>query len=301
MENMELKFDVVLLGATGFIADYILKEISDCFSVCAISRTRPVNGRFDQWFSFDDLKKGKYIISAVNCIYNVADKGRYKYEIEEDQYLRQMKLNAPNFTELFKDLSVINVKYLITMGSSEEYGITNQVLDEKKIVCPVTSYGVSKVSLLIQAQAWAALSVGIYTHLRPFVVFGKNQNDDMFIPSMIRTLKNGQDFAMTGGEQFRYFTYAGTIGNVIKYLLTHPPIESEILNIIDCFYFTIKNVARMIECKINRGRVLLGKLPYRDYEVWDQKVPSNRLNFLAKPKDSFEKLLGEVINYELQG
>ena len=43
--------------------------------------------------------------------------------------------------------------------------------------------------------------------VRPSVIYGKGQDNEMFIPSLIQSLKNNKTFYMSSGEQYRDFLY----------------------------------------------------------------------------------------------
>lgn len=295
---MGLKYDIIFIGAGGFIAEHTLKELKNNFRVCATGRRVPDHSNVESFYTFRELKE-KGVVANI-CIYNIGDSSRHNILLEPDKFQEQIKVNAPNFNTLFDDLSIKGVKHLITLGSSEEYGLSQNLLCEDSIVCPVTSYGISKTALLYSAREWAIGNKAINTHLRPFTVFGKNQKPKMFIPQLINELKNDRVFDMTGGEQFRHFTHVSTVVRSIHHICSTAQRESKIINIYDPFYFQLKQVANAIQEIIGLGKVNFGAIKYREAEIWEQKVPPSYFSFLSNKQTSFKEILEEVISYELQ-
>ena len=118
---------------------------------------------------------------------------------------------------LYKALTkVTTVKSIITLGTTDEYGIHNLSFNESLIEYPISPYGFSKFCGTKLAQFFNRCFDLPIVILRPTIAYGPFQANDMFIPSLINSLILNRDFEMTEGNQLRDFIY---ISDFIRGLL----------------------------------------------------------------------------------
>ena len=111
---------------------------------------------------------------------------------------------------------------------------------------------------------------------RPAMLYGPGQAGDFFVPTLINALSKNEEFEMTAGEQKRDFVYIDDFINAIK--LTIEKEATGIFNIGSGNGQQIKEVAKTVELKLGvKDKLQLGALPYRDHEIWDYSLSSDKL------------------------
>jgi len=124
----------------------------------------------------------------------------------------------------------------------------------------------------------------------------------MFIPSLIRTLRRGERFQMTPGEQVRDFIYVeDLVGAYLKAGAAKTGF-GEIFNVGSGESSTIKDLALKIGALMNRSSLLdIGMISYRPAEIMDYRVDASKaLKVLGwKPEISLD--LGLRLTIEAEG
>ena len=123
--------------------------------------------------------------------------------------LETMRINLEGSVNVFKTAKEVGVKRIIYVSSSEVYGEPRELpIKEESVKGPVSTYGVSKLSAEIYANAYVkefGLDIRI---VRFFNVYGKNQIPIFVVPIFInKALKNEEIKVFGNGEQTRCFTY----------------------------------------------------------------------------------------------
>lgn len=114
------------------------------------------------------------------------------------------------------------------------------------------------------------------TIFRPVILYGPGQVGNFFVPTLINALSMSEEFEMTAGEQKRDFVYITDFIDAIK--LTIEKEVTGIFNIGSGDGMLIKEVAKIVEQKLGvKDKLQLGALPYRDNEIWDYSLSSEKL------------------------
>ena len=138
------------------------------------------------------------------------------------------------------------------------------------------------------------------TVLRPTLAYGPGQDDDMFLPSLIRSLHKNQPFIMTPGEQTRDFLYIDDLINAILHVPRYPLSRGNIINIGSGIPTKILDVAYLVERLMNtKDLIRFGRIPYRNNEIMDYYVDLTKAEKILhwKPKISLNEGLKRSIHY----
>jgi UDP-glucose 4-epimerase len=113
--------------------------------------------------------------------------------------------------------------------------------------------------------------------LRPFIVYGPGQRDGMMLPALLKTLAQGQEFALTPGEQTRDFVYVDDVVDALIAAAVRNGAAGEVFNVCSGEERRIRDVAELAVriAGASPSRLKIGALPYRENEVW-RLVGSNR-------------------------
>jgi len=209
------KKKLIITGASGFIASEFLKIYKNPnFEIFLISRKQPKNIKGLEFKKIDlrNYYQTKKYLETINpnLILHLADsKNRIvnlknnlkKYKITDDDNI----IIADNLIKICRKLN--NLEKFIHIGSCDEYGDSIKILRESSREKPIKYYGKYKLKItqkFIGAFVKFKFPVVI---VRPSVIYGKGQDNEMFIPSLIQSLKNNKTFYMSSGEQYRDFLY----------------------------------------------------------------------------------------------
>jgi nucleoside-diphosphate-sugar epimerase len=105
-------------------------------------------------------------------------------------------------TNLFGALSLLEAvspgTRFVMLGSSLEYGPGDRALSEDASLRPNTVHGVTKAATTALCAHFAqARGLAVVT-LRLFTVYGPWESPERFIPTLVRCVRTGQPFALTG-------------------------------------------------------------------------------------------------------
>ena len=126
-------------------------------------------------------------------------------------------LHAP--FKFFNNAYYSGVKKFIVIGTGVEYGDSCKKytkIPTSSPLQPITTYAVSKAASSLVFQQWASDKKVLFKYIRLFHIFGNNENNKRFWPTLKKSALNGDDFYMTKGEQVRDFT---NVEDVVKHII----------------------------------------------------------------------------------
>jgi nucleoside-diphosphate-sugar epimerase len=178
-----MKNKYIILGSNGFVGRRLVDRLLNLDQeVRLIPR--------DMYCSYYDLKE---YIEAVNPDYiiNCAAYGNMAHQKEVDAIYEVNVMNPLRLLEATKD---VKYKSLILIGSSSEYGSKSERMSELDMCETNTFYGASKVAQTYLARAFKKQHKKPITVIRPFSIYGPGEADFRFIPTIIRSIKTGEQF-----------------------------------------------------------------------------------------------------------
>jgi len=179
------------------------------------------------------------------------------------------------------------------------YGDQPGPFHEDLSLAPPDDYSLSK--LLAEQTLTTYARNGFIRSLivRPAVIYGSGQKSEMFIPSLVKSLREGKRFPMTAGEQKRDMLYVGDLARAIL-LLTSKEIEG-VFNIGTGKGMPMKEVGEIAGRLFGAPELVgLGEIPYRSQEVWDYALDPARLKAVTgwEPQVSLEEGISKTIEWE---
>lgn len=278
MESLRSKV-ILVTGANGFIGSHLtrklLKEGAEVHVLLKKDfnqfRIKDILKNLTLWYG--DLRDFQSICS---CIKN-----------SRPQIISHLAalLNVSRASDLIESMIDVNIKgtlnllrgvikenitldFFINTGSSEEYGNGSVPFSEDQREIAVSPYSASKVATTYFCQMiYRSMGLPIVT-LRPFLVYGPNQDTDMFIPSLIQHCLEGKDFPMTEGDQTREFNYIDDIVEAYLLAASCPQAAGEVINIGNGAEYRIKDIAeKIVHMMGDPIKLLVGALPKRSGET----------------------------------
>lgn len=116
-----------------------------------------------------------------------------------------------NFIGTFNILEAVRkvgfIKTVVMMGSSDEYGTNTVPFNEEQEEKPQSSYAISKSCATNLCRFYSDMVSTNIIVLRPSLVYGPFQDNNMLIPSMMHSYFKNKEFETSSGAQVRDFIY----------------------------------------------------------------------------------------------
>lgn len=262
---------ILVLGSTGYLGRKLIENLIgnfDNFEIDAIYFTKPgeflhnkVNYIQCDLNSYIDVKSK--LISDYDYVFNFAGYVNHSLFINEGFNVIQNHLfSLINITSV---ISRKRLKKFIQIGSSDEYGVQNQIQVESDREDPITPYAFSKsastqfLNMLKKSENFPAVT------LRLFLVYGPGQDENRFIPYIINRCIRNQNVDLTKCEQFRDFLYIDDVINGIL-LVAFNSNKRSVYNLASGIGINLKDLALNIQDIVGKGQLNFGAKEYRENE-----------------------------------
>jgi UDP-glucose 4-epimerase len=268
---------LLITGASGFIGRHLLAALGPCPGTVTVLQRRkmPTSLPIRQYAC--DVADGDALRDAFRecrpdiVIHLAGYKDRSTGLGGFSEAIRANITGTLNiFTESVREGGPGSV---IVLGTAEEYGRNPCPFRETMREAPVTPYSYSKTCISHLAMLFHDLYRLPVTVLRPTLAYGPGQEDDLFLPSLVRSLHADRPFAMTPGKQTRDFLYIDDLIDAILRVPEHPAARGTIINIGSGTPMQVLDVARRVAALMGKEDLLRpGQIPYRENEVMEYYV-----------------------------
>ena len=278
---------ILLTGATGFIGNYVVKELlkNDCKIIATgIEQHSKID---TSWFN-----RVNYFQADLN-----ENKGNwFSFFQKPDMIIHLAWEGLPNYKELFhieqnlignyfflKNIIKNGLKKVVIIGTCFEYGIQSGALKEDLETKPNNPYALSKDCLrkfLEQLQSKFDFEL---KWIRLFYMYGKGQNPNSILSQLERAIeRKDKVFNMSGGEQLRDYLPVEKIAEYIVKI----SMQDKIGGIINCCSGEPISIRKLVEnylvIKNKKIELNFGYYPYPDYEPMAFWGDTKKLNKILK-------------------
>ena len=297
----------MVIGGTGFIGHHLVKSaIKKNWSVSSLSINRPSADRkikgveyyynnLENRLEFKKLlsKKYDYVVNLSGYINHTNFFGQgHQVIIEHFDFVREIVIL----------LNKENLKCFINIGSSDEYGDNFSPQSETQRENPISPYSLGKTAsthfleMIYKTEGFPCCT------LRLFLVYGPGQNQDRFIPQIIKGCIKDENFNTSFGKQLRDFCYIDDVIDGIFNVLSSKKVYGKTYNLASGKPISIKSIINKIINITRKGKPNYGAIPYREGENMslyaDITKIRNELNWL--PKTSIDEGLNKTVNWYLE-
>lgn len=282
---------ILVIGANGFIGQHLLKHLKN-YNVVAANRSD---------FNLADLASmGAFFKKHnPNIVINLAANKSRGASFEDFRRMIEVNLlGTLNVLEVSAFCST--VEHFVFIGSAEEYGDNDAPFLEEQKERPASAYTYSKTASKILLEALSSHQAIPFTYLRPTLVYGPNQGEEMFLPALIKSLRSGNRFRLTKGEQLRDYLHVEDLCIAILKVIEAPKkAAGQIYNVGSGEVKSIRDVAKIVAQKINaEGLLDIGAIPYREKEIFDYRVSIDKIkeDLGWEPMTSIEEGLSGLLS-----
>lgn len=181
--------NIVITGATGFLGSHIVSEAKK-------------NGHNILSLKHSAIESSKPLLEAfapdilVHCGWggvSAADRN-------------DAKLQADNIAISKRIIELFPFKQIIGLGSQDEYGNINSIVNENQPLHPISEYAKAKIAFCNHLRSYAEKNGISWQWLRIFNMYGTNQAPNWLIPSIIKKCITGEKSMQTtlGEQQYAY-------------------------------------------------------------------------------------------------
>ena len=263
---------LLVIGGTGFIGHHLLrlavqkKWIVTSLSLTLLKTERHVSGVNYLCGDILNLKQIEKILRNKDFNYVVNLGGYVNHTLFQEGGRQQVEEHFTAIQNLIIVLSREKLQKFIQIGSSDEYGNAPAPQHEHLREAPISPYSLGKVAtthfmqMLHQTEAFPAVI------LRLFLTYGPGQNEERFLPQIIKGCLNDRSFPTSAGEQLRDFCYIEDAVRAIFLVLENDSVNGEIFNIASGQPVSIRSVIESVQNLIGKGEPCFGEVPYRPAE-----------------------------------
>jgi nucleoside-diphosphate-sugar epimerase len=267
---------IALTGASGFIGQYVLRELLRFDNLTLVALAHDVSSlaqslcgqlseRRVQVLPFDLHMPSSQLYAQAgkpDVLIHLAWAGLPNY-----LSLHHFETELPAQYRFLKSMVDSGLKNLVVTGTCFEYGDQSGAIPADTPTKPNNPYGFSKDALHRQLKFLQQSIDFELTWARLFYMYGKGQGQNSLYTSLSEAAKNGEpSFDMSGGEQLRDFLPVDVVAERIVQLA----INSTNLGAVNICHGKPTSVRNLVElwCKQNGWNIQLnfGRLPYPQYE-----------------------------------
>ncbi len=285
--------NIFITGATGFLGFHIVvKCVEQGHRVLCLRRKESV-GKFSKrveaklhWVDKDESCWKETIAHfqpdvLIHCAWEgVSSDSRNDKRVQYH--------NLQFFMDL---LTLYKYQQIIALGSQDEYGYLDSIVDENSPLNPETEYARNKVACCEQLKAFNREYGYEWQWIRVFNIYGEGQNENWIIPAVIRSCKKGEEsFPTTKGEQRYAYLYVDDFAKAIISIIGQKN-KSGIYNLSSAHSITLKELLLTIKYLMRSNiNFNFGAYPYR----------SNQSMLICGNSNKFIKTFGEFENTSLE-
>lgn len=280
---------LLVSGATGFIGNYVIKELLKCndIEVIATSLDPITKVRNKEWF-----KAVKYKAQDLNEV-----KENYFAFFENPDLLIHLSWqDLPNYNELFhiernlytnyifiKNMIENGLRNLNVIGTCLEYGMQEGSLSEEMPTNPITAYGLAKDTLRKFIEELKKKYEFKFKWIRLFYIYGEGQNPKSILSQLDKALKNKEEvFNMSKGDQLRDYLQVEKVAEYIVQI----SLQNKINGIINCCSGNPLSIQELVKNHLKKRKksikLNLGYFDYPDYEPMAFWGDTKKLNSIIR-------------------
>src|SRR5205809_4447033 len=264
---------VLVTGATGFIGNYVIKELLKYDIEIIATSSREEKAKQQSWFNdvkyvefdfthFDSLTNYFLYFNRPDILIHLAWGGLPNYKSSF-----HIEINLPRQKALLENLICNGLKNITITGTCLEYGLQQGSLSEDMPALPSNPYSIAKNELRKSIEQLQQLHKFSFKWVRLFYMYGKGQNLNSLLSQLDKALQNGDAaFNMSGGKQTRDYL---PVEKVAEYIVKIA-LESNVQGIINCCSGVPVTIKYFVEEHLNTvGKTIMLNLVfyyYSDYE-----------------------------------
>lgn len=291
---------ILIIGGTGFIGYHLaLRAKKKNWNVTIVSTRKPPEIRKIKkvkYIKCDISKRSKVNNAFKNNFNYVVNLGGYVDHGNKNKTFRSHYNGCKNLANYFLKTKI---DAFVQIGSGGEYGKLKSPHKEKNISNPLSVYSRAKyLATLFLLELFHKKNFPV-TILRFYQVYGPKQDQNRFLPIVIKNCLLNKNFPCSHGRQSRDFVFIEDVVDAIIKSLTLKKAKGEIINIGSQQPMRIKKLISKIIKITGGGKPQYGSIQLRKEEnlVTYPDISKAKKIIKWEPKINFQKGLKLTIKY----
>jgi nucleoside-diphosphate-sugar epimerase len=188
----------------------------------------------------------------------------------------------------------------VHFGSSLEYGARDEPLRESHPLAPDTVRGVAKAAAALLCQEFARARGRSVVVVRPFSVYGPEESERRFVPTVVRAALRGEELVLTVPGYRRDYVYVDDVVEAALLAAGDPGAAGECFNVGTGVEWTNEELVEQVEKATGRHvRRRVGGHPPNpsDTQHWSADLGKVRRRLGWTPRHSLAQGLGETVRW----
>src|SRR3989344_228021 len=292
----KLKEPIIIFGAGGFVGFNLLQKLlayrKDIFGVFSDPKK---NWRLKKlptpplYVVKCDIREGsalKSLISRIKpkTVFNLAAYGAYSTQKDIDN-IYQTNFNSTYL--LIEEMKKHGFSAYVHAGSQSEYGLNSSGPSEEDELVPNSHYAVSKAADCYLLKYYGKVEKQPVVHLRLYSVYGRWEDPNRLIPTLIREAKRGKLPKFVEPNISRDFVHVDDVCNAfILSVVTlgngearYQSVSGQALNVCTGKKTTIKELAYLTKKLFKiKGKPQFGTMKNRGWDLQDWYGNPKKIN-----------------------
>ncbi len=270
-----MKKSILIVGINGFLGSHLANYLKHNYNVIGLEHS------LQNLFRIKNEGFTVYESKNIDALESIFDKHQFQIVINVATIYRRQGESISSLLETNVNLSVRMLEFSIKYNVRQYFNTDSFFNNSKFSYSYLFDYTLSKK----QALEWIELLVKKtnckVANMKIFHMYGENDAQGKFIPSIIEKIKGGERFVdLTAGEQTRDFIYVNDVVRAYECLI----VNVEKLNQFQEFHVgtgeshSIKKLVSLIkELTGSSIHLKFGELPYRDGEIMNSSITNFKL------------------------
>jgi nucleoside-diphosphate-sugar epimerase len=195
---------VLVTGANGFIGAYLTKKLISLGKDTSVFvrknsdkwRLNPILGQLEVFEV--DITDDDHVIKLIQqikpeIIFHLAGSGVHSYfDTSTNAYNEMIQSNIQGTVNLLMGAEKSACSLFINTGSCYEYGSSRKSFTEESLLQPKNVYGSTKAATTLIAHAFCENNHIAVSTVRPFTVYGPQEDKRRFISNIVRKCLQGE-------------------------------------------------------------------------------------------------------------
>lgn len=290
----------MITGSSGFLGSWICRVLTADFEVIGLVRKTSkfnrisdlknveiIRAESDLWA--DCISESRPDVLILNHWSGVNNQNRNEpLQYKNVKAIQQMAETAINS----------GVKTIIGVGSQAELGPLESTISELEVDNPTTAYGRAKVETRKAVEKLIKGTDVRFIWMRVFSTYGPLDEGTWLIPSIVDSLVNNREIALTKGEQEWSYLHAYDLASAFRKVIFEPSLKG-IVNVGNPQTISVHKVASIIGEILEKKELLLfGALDYRSDQVMRLEPLCEKLtNAGWFPQISFDEGIRQTVDW----
>ena len=247
---------VVVTGGAGFIGSHLVERLLEYGAEVVVIDTMVAGNKIEHLqgnpmlsIMMADVKETSDIADAfrdADIVFHLAA----LVGVEETQLapLDVLNVDIQGTVNVLGLAQQNNIKRVVFASSSEVYGDSSEPMVEEGILCPKSTYAVTKLIGEEYCKAFYKQFGLVYTILRYFNVYGPRQDERFVVSRFLGNMVNNKSMMIYGnGNQTRDFTYVDDVVNMTLISAVSDDARCQAFNIGTGCSITLNNLVDVIQ------------------------------------------------------